>query len=325
VGIPRFLERLGLLGFQVPADAAERWGLGMAIGNAEVSLLELVRAFSLFPRGGSLPALEVLQGAGTRAGSARRVGDPVTAWLVCDMLSDPAARAPGFGTRTWFGLPFPAMFKSGTSSEFTDLWCVGATPRWTVGAWAGNFDGRAVINRTGSSLPARIVADVLARLEAVASSKGPPLEFDRPAGIAEARICTVSGGTATAACPATREEYFASARDVPQPCAYHGPGGSRQELLYSSLLGAGGSPRIVLPVDDSTFWLDRRLSAAVQRVPLMVAASPAEGAWLSLRMDGVEVRRLPGSAVLDLPAAAGPHRVELVGPGVHEEARFTVR
>ena len=69
------------------------------------------------------------------------------------------------------------MFKSGTSSEFTNLWCVGATPRFTVGAWAGNFDGRTVINKTGSIVPTQLVVDVLERLQS-----GAPAEFPRPAG-----------------------------------------------------------------------------------------------------------------------------------------------
>ena len=81
--------------------------------------------------------------------------------MICNILSDPSARVTGFGTRTFFRTEFPAMFKSGTSSEFTNLWCLGATPRFTVGVWAGNFDGRAVINKTGSIVPTQILSRIL--------------------------------------------------------------------------------------------------------------------------------------------------------------------
>ena len=62
VGLASFLGTLGDLGFTLPGDARARYGLGTAIGNAEVSLLELTRAFSTFPRGGTLPDLLLLEG-----------------------------------------------------------------------------------------------------------------------------------------------------------------------------------------------------------------------------------------------------------------------
>ena len=140
LGLPGFLATLNELGFALPRDAAARYGLGTAIGNAEVSLVELVHAFSVFPRGGTLADLVLAEGT---APGDRRVFDPFSAWMICSILSDPSARVTGFGTRTYFRTIVPAMFKSGTSSEFTNLWCIGATPRYTVGAWAGtSTEGR---------------------------------------------------------------------------------------------------------------------------------------------------------------------------------------
>ena len=82
--------------------------------------------------------------------------------------------------------------------------------------WAGNFDGRAVINKTGSVVPARIVVEILERITRAAS------DFAMPDSMREQRICSLSGGSATPRCPATRAEFFASRASLPGPCAYHG-------------------------------------------------------------------------------------------------------
>ena len=203
--------------------------------------MELVHAFSVFPRGGTLPSLVVAEGTEPEV---RRVYDPFSAWMICSILSDPSARATGFGTSTYFRTTVPSMFKSGTSSEFTNLWCVGATPRFTVGAWAGNFDGRAVINKTGSIVPTQIVSDILNRL-----SEDHPLPpsargFTAPAGVVDARVCTETGLSATAACGSTRTEYFRNAAEVPPPDSGAKTG---EDPLLESLLAKNESVRIVFP------------------------------------------------------------------------------
>jgi membrane carboxypeptidase/penicillin-binding protein PbpC len=53
------------------------------------------------------------------------------------------------------------MFKTGTANQFQDIWALGATPDYAAGVWMGNFSGETVIGRTGSSIPASIVREVL--------------------------------------------------------------------------------------------------------------------------------------------------------------------
>jgi penicillin-binding protein 1C len=52
LGVRNYAERLFTLGFDSLHDAVDDAGLGLALGNAPVSLLELVRAFSVFPNEG---------------------------------------------------------------------------------------------------------------------------------------------------------------------------------------------------------------------------------------------------------------------------------
>ena len=319
IGLPDFLATLRDLDFRLPPDAAARFGLGTAIGNAEVSLVELVHAFSVFPRGGTLADLSVTAGAA----SSREVFDPYSAWMICSILSDPSARATGFGTSTYFTTSVPAMFKSGTSSEFTNLWCVGATPRFTVGVWAGNFDGRAVINKTGSIVPTQVVSQVLTVLSQEHPLPRAQRDFKRPPGVVAARICTVTGLSATPFCDSTRTEYFRSAAEVPPPCGWHADPFRRGDLLLDSLLGSGETVRILFPVNGQVLYLDQTLRGGTQAIPVSIAARDARGVQVTI--DGRRASAGAGLSGLSVALTRGPHEIIATTPTGRDRVRFEVR
>ncbi|HTO22345.1 MAG TPA: transglycosylase domain-containing protein [Spirochaetia bacterium] len=319
LGVREFLSTLQRLGFSLPPDAAARYGLGTAIGNAEVSLEELARAFSVFPRGGTLAPLVLAEGA-SPAGAVT-VFDPFSAWMICSILSDPSARATGFGIHTYFRATVPSMFKSGTSSEFTNLWCVGATPRYTVGAWAGNFDGRAVVNKTGSIVPTQVVADVLNRLSETHPVPPAERDFRRPVGAVSARIDTLTGLAATPYSQSTRMEFFRGPAEVPPACCFHADPARRGDLFLDSLLSRGESVRIVFPVNGQVFYLDQTLRAGAQRIPVSVAFRGPGGVTVSV--DGRA--RSPGPDGISVPLTRGFHEVTATGPYSSDRVRFEIR
>jgi penicillin-binding protein 1C len=320
LGLPDFLQTLRDVGFSLPPDAGTRYGMGAAIGNAEVSLLELVHAFSVFPRGGTLGRLVA---AAETDPDIQRVYDPFSAWMICDILSDPSARVTGFGTRTYFRTDVPSMFKSGTSSEFTNLWCVGATTRFTVGAWAGNFDGRAVINKTGSIVPTQIVSDILNRLSAAHPSARSARDFTPPPGLVSARICTVTGLSATPSCDSTRTEYFRSAAEVPARCDYHANPSTQGSPLLDSLLAKGETLRILFPVHGQVFYLDETLRAGAQGIPVSVAARGA--GRVTVIVDGRRMPAGPDLSGIEVPLTRGSHTVVAQGDRGSDRVRVEVR
>ena len=320
VGLESFLGTLRDLGFALPADAAVRYGLGTAIGNAEVSLLELTRAFTVFPRGGTVPDLVLARG---QKGSGRRIFDPFSAWIICSILSDPSARATGFGTHTYFRTDFPSMFKSGTSSEFTNLWCVAATPLYTVGVWAGNFDGKAVINKTGSIVPTQIVTDVLTWLTARDSRALVSRDFAAPPNVVETRICTVTGKRETPQCPSARSEFFRNAAEVPGPCDYHASPFARTTLLQEGFLGPGESVRILFPVNGQVFYRDQTLRSGTESIPAVCAVRAGEEA--SLAFDGTLLARGTSLSTVNLPLARGSHSLSLTSRAGSDRVLFEVK
>ncbi len=339
LGLEEFLQTCARAGIEIPPDAAARWGLGAAIGNVRATLYELVRGFSAFPRGGLLLPLRAVREVVTLDGgrhapppsAGRRLFAESTAWIVRDILSDPAARASGFGTGSRLNTPFPAMFKSGTASEYASLWCLGATPVLTVGVWAGNFDGRPAFGDTGSSIPARVAVDVLARLARLPRAGGPPAV--RPPGLTEARICTLTGGRAVPACPSSRLELFRAGSEPRDACPVH-TGRLTTEALAADVLRRGmAGPRILSPLDGAVFYRDPTVPPGGQRVAVQLICGEGKRPELLLngRPQSLPPGPPPGGAGplpawdFPLPAQPGEYRLEALGVGGRDAVSFSVR
>ena len=191
--------------------------------TGEVSLLELARAYAGLARGGTLPAVRSVAWQRSGAGDTLRTADapaspnglaPAVTYLLTDILSDPEARAPGFGRGGPLELPFPAAVKTGTSKDYRDNWAVGTTPTHTVAVWAGNFDGSPMRWVSGVSGAGPILHTLLRTL-------GSGGDFARPAGIVEAVVCPQSGLRPGAYCPSRSREVFLAGTVPTDTCAVH--------------------------------------------------------------------------------------------------------
>ena len=179
------LQRTGL---RLSHDAGHH-GHALALGSADVTLLDLANAYRALARGGRWSPVQLQPGGPARASAEssqaepgvawRQIVDPAVAWLVADMLADPAARALTFGldsplvTRGW------AAVKTGTSKDLRDNWCVGFTQRYTVGVWVGNASGAPMHRVSGITGAAPVWRAVVAHLHAGGPSQPPA----PPAGV----------------------------------------------------------------------------------------------------------------------------------------------
>jgi penicillin-binding protein 1C len=208
IGTQPFLRTLQLAGFASLARSADHYGLGLALGNGDVSLMELANGYRALANGGTWRAWRWRVDE-PRAGpaSGRRVVSPQAAALTLDILADPVARAPGFGIRTPFEFPFPVAVKTGTSRHFTDNWAVGTTASFTVAVWAGDFSGRPMEGVSGVTGAGPLLHRVV-MLTAARYTPG-ALRSPADAGLRAVGICRVSGMLATRECPATPEWFIA--------------------------------------------------------------------------------------------------------------------
>ncbi len=235
---------LGVLhdaGFASLRRTAEYYGLGLALGNGDVTLLEMANGYRALASGGEWRPWAWSADAATptaAARAARRVVSRGAAALVLDVLSDPVARVPGFGLDTPFDFPFPVAVKTGTSHHFTDNWAVGVTAGFTVAVWAGNFSGRPMRQVSGVTgagpLLHRAILDVAKRYAPGV------LPSPAAAGAVRVTVCRLSGLRATRECPGLQEWALPGA-EPSRPCDWHRSDGSvAWPAQYAEWVAASG-------------------------------------------------------------------------------------
>lgn len=207
------LKRLDLINF--PERGPDHYGLGMVVGNPEVTLVQLAAAYASLANGGRFRAPAWLVAAAPNP--AVRVFSEPAAFITADILSDPSARSITFARARGMNPPYRVALKTGTSSKYRDGWTVGFTPAHTVAVWVGNFDGRPTAGLSGSSGAAPIVADILADLYRL----GPPAAFTPPPGLSRAAVCPVSGMKPGPRCPQWKEDWFITGTEPDTPCTVH--------------------------------------------------------------------------------------------------------
>lgn len=166
VGIGRIVEMGHRLGIR--SDLPELPAI--ALGAAEVNLVELTAAYSVFANDGQRRApyfiLSITNSRGDvlyehRDPGAERALETDTARAMSTMLQDVVMT--GTGRRA--ALPGRASAgKTGTSQSFRDAWFIGYTADYTAGVWVGNDDDSPMENVTGGGLPAEIWRDFMVRV-----------------------------------------------------------------------------------------------------------------------------------------------------------------
>ena len=163
VGAWRVVRAARRLGIQSPLHENP----SIALGTAEVTLLELTSAYAPFANGGHgvLPHLitRVRDSEGKVLYKRRRIttGQVVALGYVGamnDMLNATIVR--GTGKRAAFPGHIAAG-KTGTTQGSRDAWFVGYTAHYVAGVWIGNDDATRMKKVTGGTLPAKLWHDVM--------------------------------------------------------------------------------------------------------------------------------------------------------------------
>jgi len=192
VGIDTYHRFLKRLGFTTLDEHPDFYGDGLALGNGEVTLYELVQAYSALANGGVWRPLKVWMDDPAPREERRVVSRPVAS-LIGHILSDPEARQLEFGSGSVLNLPVQTAVKTGTSTDYRDAWAVGYNHRYTVGVWVGNLDQHPMESVTGSTGPALLLRSVFAELNRHRETK--PLPMDPR--LVKRDLCRAAQGEAT--------------------------------------------------------------------------------------------------------------------------------
>ncbi|ADK84544.1 penicillin-binding protein 1C [Desulfarculus baarsii DSM 2075] len=298
LGQPRVLAGLRGLGLALPR-AADHYGLGLALGNGEVSLLDLTVAYAALAAGGRWAPARLWPGQAPAV--ERQALDPAACRLIADVLADDQARALGFGRHSLLELPFPAAVKTGTSQHFRDNWCLGFTADYTVGVWVGDFAGRPMRGVSGLSGAGPLWRKAMMFLHRRAPGALPPW----PPGVRRLRVRADSGQLAGPDCQRTVEEYF---------MAGFGPAGRRSPGHQASDATPQPGLELVRPTHGAVYALDPDLPAGLQVLACQAKApGPVSAArWL---LDGQELPAEGDPLHRRAPLRPGRHVLELVVSG----------
>jgi len=140
IGIDYAIDYAGTLGITSKLNR----DLSLALGSSGVSLLELVRAYSVFANSGYLVEPVFITKIVDRDGNImeeikpekKKVIEESTAYIMTSLLESVVKHGTGHRVRA---LNRPAAGKTGTTNNLHDAWFVGYTPRYITGTWVG-FD-----------------------------------------------------------------------------------------------------------------------------------------------------------------------------------------
>ena len=153
----RLLDKVGI---ENTIDLARKFGLTsplppylpLALGAADLTLMEHTSAFTVFPDDGIHIEPHYIRRVTSYDGNVLEEDKPnVTDVLTPDvahtmtaMLEDVVQFGTGVRAKE---LGRPSAGKTGTTNDFTDAWYMGFTPQLTTGVWVGNDDPRMSLGK----------------------------------------------------------------------------------------------------------------------------------------------------------------------------------
>ena len=196
-------------------DDNKDYGLALAIGSAEAPLIQMTNAYASLANAGERYDTSIITQIENKFGQkiyqsnkqAKRSISQAGAFLMSNILSDNAARAPTFGSALTLN-GHTAAVKTGTTDESRDAWTIGYTPSLAVGVWVGNNNNDTMLYG-GSDMAGPIWRGTMNDALAGTSNE----QFAVPGGVVQKATCYSNHGIATnsIADGTYREYYLASA------------------------------------------------------------------------------------------------------------------
>lgn len=291
----RLRERLFNLGLSSLSEAGDYYGFSLALGAADIRLVELANAYRTLANLGMASAPRWMDNQPKAA--SQRLLDAGSSFIIGDILSDRTARARTFGLESVLATPFWSAVKTGTSKDMRDNWTMGYSQRYTVGVWVGNASGAPMWDVSGMHGAAPIWLGLMQYLHRSQGSKAPP----PPTGIEQRTIHFEKN------LEPDRREWFVN--------------GTAQDQIYLANHNSNTKPDTILtPRDGAIYAIDPDIPLPNQRIVFKATGNTSNQWWLDGKPYGKAVNRpwfpWPGKHVLELRS---PQKVVL------DSARFEIR
>ncbi len=222
IGVPYFLDFTAKMGLHLGAKN----DLSLALGTEEVTLSDLVLAYSPFANGGLRPEPRTIIRIYDRnrrtwtenLPAVTPVLSPATAFVTTQMLKDVMTYGTAKSLKK-LSSDRPAAGKTGTTDDYRDAWFIGYTPQIVTGIWVG-YDKPKPGGKgfTGGSVAAPIWERFMRPLLAAK----PVVDFQKPDTVVSVSIDPETGSLANDDCPVKREEFYIPGTQPIEYCPEHG-------------------------------------------------------------------------------------------------------
>jgi penicillin-binding protein 1A len=200
----------------------------IALGTSEVYLIDMVNAYSAFSNRGLLNQPFGITRVEDRYGNVIKEYFPIreevlreeSAYVMTSMLQTVLDKGTGGSARWKYNFYHPAGGKTGTTQNWTDAWFVGFSKQIAAGVWMGVDDPRVSLGKGQDGTKAALPA--WARFMAAAhDTLGLKRQnFQRPDGVVDITICTVTKDKPTNLC-SVETEIFIKGTEPSQICKEH--------------------------------------------------------------------------------------------------------
>ncbi len=152
--------------------------------------------------------------------TSKQVIKESTAFLLTDAMVD-VVKKGGTGASCNFSSTMAIAGKTGTSTDYHDVWFAGFTPYYTCSVWSG-YDNNVGMRTSRPGKETDLSKTLWTAIMKRVHENLPSEPFVTPQGIVRAEVCIESGlQPIPGVCGTTRGEYFAAGTAPTDPCNIH--------------------------------------------------------------------------------------------------------
>lgn len=181
------------------------YGLALALGGGELTMLELVTLYAALANNGVMKPVTALKDEASSM--QKRLLSEEASYLILDILKDnPAPRArPALDPVRQSN---EIAWKTGTSWSFRDAWAIGISGPYVVAVWIGNFDGQGNHAFTGRKAAGPLMFSIF---DSIVPNKhwqvANTVEY-RSLNLKKLQVCASTGDLYEKNCPVAIESWF---------------------------------------------------------------------------------------------------------------------
>lgn len=169
VGYQESLITLRRVGFDLLKRDSDYYGDSLSIGGCEVTLYQVLKAYSTLARLGLEAKPRLLRSESVESGVGTQIFSESASWLIAESLRDTSRLSPVVRLLNQED-PRPIAFKTGTSFGLRDAWVAAYNPKYTMVVWFGDQTGRPDPKLVGLQAAAPVALSFLRDLSAAYES-----------------------------------------------------------------------------------------------------------------------------------------------------------